>query len=668
MKTLLLVSLLGAFSNTPSLARVIQPSIIRSAPIVTGTGIPSLGNETPTYPQKLGGTNNDTNPASPCECYVVSGDDAGYFQHYSFYDFRRPPSRSSTVSRKNATHPKRQLRPTSAAHSPLINHDLFAAGPDQAKRYHESLEGTSFVADWDIQAWKRESTPQSPITMLHSWNNVFLVKNSTDEDDETTHLVMRASRLENNTSTAEIQTKLHDILHSSLRVRFRLYAEPEWKDFPKVDAENNSGLFEAPLPPHDPLPAYSSSGEEEEAPGPGVCAGIFTYRSRFQESDIEILTSDPPGRIHYANQPDWDPETDEIIPGASDILDLSVPWTSWATHRLDWFPEISRWYLNDEGQLSKTYGVPTAPSMILLNFWSDGGVWTGNLSVGSSVFMAIEYIEIAYNRSSNRVTPNPSKARRHYDELEHEDGDDEQEGQEYEYDEVENDDDDDDYDDEEREGYEQDGYEFEDDCEDDYEDYTQSDEDHQVHISSHGSRWGDHLETRSDHSLFDGMQQGEDNVSGVALKRKLRNPFRWWREHRNKKKKQKLEDKLREDSGEEPQEEPDNDPSPEPDNDNPEDENEPEPDNDTPEYGNEPEQDNGNPEYGDEPQPDHDNPEYEHEPEPDSGKEHVPDTPKITLPKPPTPPDDTPKCRVICRIDDVQTKGVPEIIWDGRES
>jgi hypothetical protein len=35
--------------------------------------------------------------------------------------------------------------------------------------------------------------------------------------------------------------------------------------------------------------------------------------------------------------------------------------------------------------------------MLIVNLWSDGGLWSGNLTVGESVYLGIEWIELAYN-------------------------------------------------------------------------------------------------------------------------------------------------------------------------------------------------------------------------------------------------------------------------------
>ncbi|WEW57375.1 hypothetical protein PRK78_002842 [Emydomyces testavorans] len=290
------------------------------------------------------------NNAEPqCDCYVVSGPEPGYFQHYRFFDFRSVPPKEGFEGKKRK-HGRKKDRKLKKQPNGLY-----------------SLEGHPFSQEWNIQSWSRAGSSNFPLDIVNSVDNVYVTKNNAGSSGESTHLVMRLTRYEDYTSAAEFQTATEDILRCSLRVRLRLYSE------------DDSGKI---LPPQ-----------------PGAVAGIFTYHSETSESDIEILTIDPPTRVHYANQPDWDSTTGEMIPGASDELDVDFPWTEWSEHRLDWFPTQSRWYLNDDLVLEKGYRVPNSPSVIVLNLWSGGGDWSGNMTVGSSVYMGIEWIEVAYNTS-----------------------------------------------------------------------------------------------------------------------------------------------------------------------------------------------------------------------------------------------------------------------------
>jgi hypothetical protein len=98
---------------------------------------------------------------------------------------------------------------------------------------------------------------------------------------------------------------------------------------------------------------------------------MFTVLNDSTESDIEILTRDPPNYIRYTNQPSVDAEG-EVIPGAETDATLpdSAVWTDWNTHRIDWTPRISAWYVNDIFLANKTYGIPKSPSYLTLNMVS----------------------------------------------------------------------------------------------------------------------------------------------------------------------------------------------------------------------------------------------------------------------------------------------------------
>lgn len=344
-----------------------------------------------------------------CECYLVSGPDPGYFQEYRFWDFRSVPLDPELAKdyqflpvMKNATstRKKKEKYGSSKATTAVNTH-----------REPILLSDTPFAEDWVIQDWGRDGSPLFPVSIANSEQNVFITGSSwDDDDDDRTHLVMRTTRMKDYSSTAEIESRLHNVLYCSVRVRLRLFSGDGVIEQPPLSEVANGKSKN--IPSRKPDPGTSSSAAVRK-PSDGACAGIFTYYSTTSESDIEILTSDPPYRVHYANQPDYDPVTDDMIPGASTIADLPVPWTSWATHRLDWFPDISRWYVNGEHQESKTYSVPYNPSMLVVNLWSDGGNWTGDMDVGDSVHMGIEWIEVAYNISKDSNGTDEIPKRRH---------------------------------------------------------------------------------------------------------------------------------------------------------------------------------------------------------------------------------------------------------------
>lgn len=133
---------------------------------------------------------------------------------------------------------------------------------------------------------------------------------------------------------------------------------------------------------------------------PGAVAGIFTYYNDTAESDIEILTRDPDTSVEYSNQPTVDAEGN-IFPGSNFNTSMagegSGQWTEWNVYRLDWLPGRSAWYLNGEMAASTKVNVPGDESRVILNMWSDGGFWSGNMSVGDKAELQVQWIEMVFN-------------------------------------------------------------------------------------------------------------------------------------------------------------------------------------------------------------------------------------------------------------------------------
>lgn len=138
---------------------------------------------------------------------------------------------------------------------------------------------------------------------------------------------------------------------------------------------------------------------------PGACAGLFTYLASddplsVQEADIEILTAGPRDKVQYTNQPSTDKNGDNVPqstvngtnPGARD-------WTLWNTYRVDWMPKMTSWYVNGESVANITFQTPRDPAGLILNMWSDGGVWTGNMSIYDQAYLQIQWMQFVYNTS-----------------------------------------------------------------------------------------------------------------------------------------------------------------------------------------------------------------------------------------------------------------------------
>lgn len=134
----------------------------------------------------------------------------------------------------------------------------------------------------------------------------------------------------------------------------------------------------------------------------GAVAGIFTYYNDTVESDIEILTQDSTSSVEYSNQPTLDAGGD-VIPGSNFNTSMeagggkSTQWTDWNVYRLDWLPGRTAWYVNGEMAASTRVNVPADESAVVVNMWSDGGLWSGNMSVGNEAEFQIQWIEMVFN-------------------------------------------------------------------------------------------------------------------------------------------------------------------------------------------------------------------------------------------------------------------------------
>ena len=314
-------------------------------------------------------TSKDNAPG--CECFLVSGPDPGYFQYHRFWDFRNI---SSQAVGSNFNPPA------------LIIASENQGGQDTTSAYFNTSE---FLADWSIQ--NTVLSPTAAVPSVNSAQNVYIAKDI--DGGNSTYLAIRASRLDSFASSTEVDSNQKNVLHSSMRARMRVIPNFYNTTSPFVD----NGIKIASIP-----------GLNNSHPvAPGAVLGLFTFESDTQESDIEILTYDPLTNIRYSNQPDYDAKTDSTVPGAS--TDAVMPsgdiWTEWHDHRIDWYGGISRWYVDGQLVLQKTLNVPTKPSGLIFNLWSDGGEWSGNMSVGSQVVAGIEYIEMVFNVSGS----NPQK-------------------------------------------------------------------------------------------------------------------------------------------------------------------------------------------------------------------------------------------------------------------
>lgn len=211
---------------------------------------------------------------------------------------------------------------------------------------------SEFAQFWGPQNWDNGA---QDFVNVNSYNNLYIEKS-----DGSTFMTMRTARLPKFQTSAEFESmNLFD--HASIRMYSRTIGSP------------------------------------------GACTAVFTYREAnslkdVQESDIEILTSDPKTSIQYTNQPSY-LEDGTIIDGASNNISVSVPWSEWSTHRLDWTPGHTTWYINGGQTYTQTFQAPKDPSKVNLNAWSDGGDWTGKMPEGGVAYQQIQWIEMLYNNA-----------------------------------------------------------------------------------------------------------------------------------------------------------------------------------------------------------------------------------------------------------------------------
>ncbi|KAG9235194.1 concanavalin A-like lectin/glucanase domain-containing protein [Amylocarpus encephaloides] len=138
---------------------------------------------------------------------------------------------------------------------------------------------------------------------------------------------------------------------------------------------------------------------------PGACAGMFTYLAnddpqKVQEGDIEILTNGPRNMVQYTNQPSTDRNGDILDeatvngtnPGGRD-------WSEWNVYRYDWMPGKSSWYVNGQSVANIKFQTPKDPAGLMINMWSDGGSWTGNMTTFDQAYLQIQWMELVYNTS-----------------------------------------------------------------------------------------------------------------------------------------------------------------------------------------------------------------------------------------------------------------------------
>ena len=280
-----------------------------------------------------------------CDCYLTNGSVPTYYSQRMFFDFRNLAEFAGV--------------PDTLDDVP----DSIHAPPSS-----EYFETDSWTSVWELQTWDNrkgvgELSYGDTVLMVNSPNNVYLEENDDDDDGDAgpeTFMAMRTARLPGFQTAAEFQST-QSYHYVSLRMLARTIGDP------------------------------------------GAVTAMFTYRhseelADVQEADIEFLTNGPRDRIQYTNQPSYTLEGDEFPEAARNAsVPGDVEWTRWMVHRLDWTPDECVWYVDGEETARISYQTPRDPAQIIFNAWSDGGAWSGNMSVHDAAYLQIQWIEMVFN-------------------------------------------------------------------------------------------------------------------------------------------------------------------------------------------------------------------------------------------------------------------------------
>lgn len=280
---------------------------------------------------------------SSCGCFLTNGNESSYFTSHRFFDFRSLSEYAGVP--------------------PTIRDVDDSAGASKTSAFFNTTEWTDF---WMLGSWNNSHNVRgdASVLMVNSPNNVYIEANNEPNPTSQTWLTLRTQRLERFQSAAELESASAEYKHLSLRMRART-----------VGAR-------------------------------GAITAMFTYRggdtlADVQESDLEIRTSDPRNLVHYTNQPAYTDDGDVIADATRNVtLPGGKDWTEWATHRMDWTPGKTTWYVDDVPVAQIVFQAPRDESNIILNAWSDGGGWTGNMSVSDAAYLQVQWVEVVYNNTA----------------------------------------------------------------------------------------------------------------------------------------------------------------------------------------------------------------------------------------------------------------------------
>ncbi|KAK0722868.1 concanavalin A-like lectin/glucanase domain-containing protein [Lasiosphaeria miniovina] len=290
---------------------------------------------------------------SQCGCYLTNGTDPSFFSKHMFLDFRN-------------------LSQYAGVPATITGWDENAAAPPSSQ-YFSSAEWSN---TWLTGSWNNSGRERSDAStdMVNSPNNVYIEANNDKNPSSQTWLTLRTQRLAAFQTAAEIESVSMGFQFLSMRMLART-----------VGAS-------------------------------GAITAMFTYRggkklADVQESDLEVRTLDSKNLIHYTNQPSYTADGNTVDQATKNAtMPDGLQWTDWAVHRLDWTPTKSVWFVNEQEVAEISFQTPRDGCKVILNAWSDGGQWTGNMSVNASAYLQVQWLDLIYN--STAEPPPPSSAKR----------------------------------------------------------------------------------------------------------------------------------------------------------------------------------------------------------------------------------------------------------------
>ncbi|KAI1849210.1 hypothetical protein JX265_008620 [Neoarthrinium moseri] len=298
-----------------------------------------------------------TTSDAKCNCYLTNTTTKNWFSRHKFFDFRNMSQYVNV--------PGPAQNPSAASDAGV------------ASSYFESADWTNF---WSLQRWNNSlmmrgnsdvTGSDATVLMVNSPSNVYFENNKDTKAASKTYMTMRTVRHQDFQSAAEFESGSGNYHYLSIRMLARTRGAS------------------------------------------GAITAMFTYRGAqslqsVQEADLEVRTRDPSSSIQYTNQPSWNANGD--IAGATKNITQpgKVNWNDWQYHRMDWTPGSTNWFVN--GQLVSTisFQAPRDPSQIIFNAWSDGGSWSGNMSVGSEAYLQIQWIDVVYNNTDPAIGFKPT--------------------------------------------------------------------------------------------------------------------------------------------------------------------------------------------------------------------------------------------------------------------